>query len=879
MFRDYRLSPMALAIVAIIYCPETIANTSAIKSSPEKTSQTVKPLEEGRSDDYVEFNDKLMMQGGKVDIQRYSKGNPTLPGDHDVNLFINNSKTISASVNFIDDGEGSATPCITAALLTTIGVNHDELKEVDWSVENQTCIDLVTLIQQAKVHFDNAEQRLDIGIPQKYLLNLPKDYVDPSLWDSGINAAVLSYDLNAYHSYTHNTTSDSIYSGLMYGANIGDWHLRSRGMAAWNSDSTLEYRGQYTYLQRDISRIGGQFLLGESNTRGDYFDSYDVVGIRLYNDDRMLAGSVTGYAPVVHGTARTNAKVTIRQSGNVIYQATVPPGPFDITDLNTTGYGEDLQVTVQEADGSEQHFAVPFSSVSQLLREGFSRWEVNMGQLKQADLRSNPNVASITGARGLNSLFTGYTGLEATDNSYLAGILGMAVNTPVGGIAIDMTQSQMDLPVSGRWTGQSYRVSYSKTLETTNTAINVAAWRNSTRHYLSLSDAMSMRDDELSDDQDKTDSSHWQIKNQFQVNLNQPLEFAGKSYGSFYVTGSWVDYWQTTDKNTQYSIGYSNGLRWCNYSITAQRSYDGDNNKNDMLSFNISIPLSAFSENGGSVAGFSSSNSNYSTDLHGNDQLNTTASGSSEDTRYNYSVNASYQMTAGSGNDGDSTLSGVGGYGTYNSSHGPLSLSASTDTEGSRQWSLGASGGMVLHANGLTFTDKSISDNDTLVLIEAKGAKGSKVFNGESEIDSNGFAVGTGLNPFHRNDVALDISTQENDVEITSTSATTAPHSGAIVWVKFDTVEGESYLMELNRSDKGFIPLGADIYDSEGEWVGSVGQAGQGYARNLKPNDRLKVSWGSKVDQSCYVTLQSSPQTEKIALSTKLSAQTCVMQR
>lgn len=878
MFRDYRLSPMTLAIAAIIYCPETLAVTPT-SPTPDQATQVAKQTTQNGSDDYVEFNDQLMMQGGKIDIKRYFKGNPTLPGDHDVNLFINNSKTISASVTFIDDGNGSAYPCITSALLTGIGVNHDELKDVDWSADNKTCIDLSTLLPQAKVHFNNAEQRLDIGIPQKYLLNLPKDYVDPSLWDSGINAAVLSYDLNAYHSYTHDTTSDSIYSGLMYGMNLGDWHFRSRGTASWNTDSSMQYRGQYTYLQRDISRIEGQLLIGESNTRGDYFDSYDVIGVRLYNDDRMLPGSVTGYAPVVHGTARTNAKVTIRQSGNVIYQSTVPPGPFDITDLNTTGFGDDLQVTIQEADGSEQHFAVPFSSVSQLLREGYSRWEVNAGQLKQGELRSDPNVFSATGALGLSSLFTGYTGFEATDNDYLAGILGLAVNTPIGGMAFDVTQSQMDLPESGRWTGQSYRVSYSKTFETTSTAINVAAWRNSTRHYLSLNNAMLMRDDELDDDQDQNDSNHWQIKNQFQINLNQPLVFAGESFGSFYITSSWIDYWQSTDQNTQYSLGYSNGLRWCNYSITAQRSYDGDNNKNDMLTFNISIPLDVFSESGGSLAGFTSSNSSFTSDLHGNDQLNTTASGTSEDTRYNYSVNASYQTIAGSGSDGNSSLSGVGGYGTYNSSHGPFSLSASTDTEGTRQWSLGASGGMVLHANGLTFTDKSISDNDTLVLIEAKGAKGSKVFNGESEIDSNGFAVGTGLNPFHRNDVALDVSTQENDVEITSTSATTAPHSGAVVLVKFDTVEGESYLMELNRSDKGFIPLGADIYDSADQWVGSVGQAGQGYARNLKPHDTLKVTWGKAADQSCYFTFQDSPKAEKIALSTKLPAQICIMQQ
>lgn len=30
-----------------------------------------------------------------------------------------------------------------------------------------------------------------------------QNYVDPSLWENGINAAMLSYNLNGYHSETH----------------------------------------------------------------------------------------------------------------------------------------------------------------------------------------------------------------------------------------------------------------------------------------------------------------------------------------------------------------------------------------------------------------------------------------------------------------------------------------------------------------------------------------------------------------------------------------------------------------------------------------------------------------------------------------------------
>lgn len=122
------------------------------------------------------------------------------------------------------------------------------------------------------------------------------------------------------------------------------------------------------YLQRDITALTGQFVIGDSYTRGEAFDSLSLRGARIYNDDRMLPTGSTGYAPVIRGTANSNAKVSVVQSGNKIYETSVPPGPFEINDLSTTGYGNDLIVTVEESDGSKRTFTVPFSSVTQMLR-------------------------------------------------------------------------------------------------------------------------------------------------------------------------------------------------------------------------------------------------------------------------------------------------------------------------------------------------------------------------------------------------------------------------------------------------------------------------------------------------------------------------------
>lgn len=38
---------------------------------------------------------------------------------------------------------------------------------------------------------------MDLNFPQIYILKRPAGYVDPSLWEDGVPAAIVSYDMNA----------------------------------------------------------------------------------------------------------------------------------------------------------------------------------------------------------------------------------------------------------------------------------------------------------------------------------------------------------------------------------------------------------------------------------------------------------------------------------------------------------------------------------------------------------------------------------------------------------------------------------------------------------------------------------------------------------
>jgi outer membrane usher protein len=140
-----------------------------------------------------------------------------------------------------------------------------------------------------------------------------------------------------------------------------------------------------------VTKLKSQMTLGDANTTGDVFDSVAFRGVQIATDDRMLPESLRGYASVVRGTAQSNARVTIRQNGQVIYETNVSPGPFEIKDLYATGYGGNLDVTVTEADGRTESFTVPYASVAQSLRPGTTRFSVTQGSYVTIPLkRSRP---------------------------------------------------------------------------------------------------------------------------------------------------------------------------------------------------------------------------------------------------------------------------------------------------------------------------------------------------------------------------------------------------------------------------------------------------------------------------------------------------------
>ncbi|NTX89118.1 MULTISPECIES: fimbria/pilus outer membrane usher protein [unclassified Pseudomonas] len=772
--------------------------------------------------------------GQTVDLTRFEQGSPVQPGSYTLDLYLNDNWQGRQRVEVRED----ASVCWAREQLPLLGLAIDRLPaEAREALQaaDPACIDLQRLIPDSRVAPDLADMRLELSIPQAYLRRTRADHVDPRDWDRGITAAFVDYNANAYRSDVGGSSSSQYYAGLNSGVNLGDWRLRHNGSYS-RSDGVSEYDAISSYAQRDITALKSQLTLGEYYTPADLFDSVPFTGVQLASDERMLPDSQRGFAPAIRGTAETNAKVTVRQGGNILYETTVAPGPFIIDELYGTGYAGDLEVTVTEADGRERRFTVPFASVAQLLRPGVSRYSLSAGEYRDERLDDAPKFLQGTYQRGLSNLWTGYTGGIVAQN-YLALQGGVALSTPVGAFAFDVTRSSasgLD-PVhglGGEASGESYRLSYSKLVESTRTNFAVAAYRFSSEGYLGLGEFA-----ELSDGSGGT--GRFRQRNRLQANISQPL---ADGWGSFYLSGSAQNYWNVdAGSDLSYQAGYSNGWRWGSLNLSASRTRSQSGQSQNQYMLSLSLPL-------GRAPSSPYLSSSYSRTDNGASDAQLGLSGSlGERSAFSYGVYASRSRNDG----GSSTSSGANAQ--YRASAASLSASVS-DGDGYRQLGVGLSGSLLAHAGGINF---SPDQGETKVLVEARGASGAGLVNSTgAQVAGNGFAFTSGLTPYRRNRVGLDPKGLGEDVELQLTEQTVAPRFGSVALLKYPTRNGQPLLLTLRDEDGGKLPVGAEVLDAEGTSLTLVGQGSRVFLRAEQAQGELLVRWGTSPDRQCAAAYQ-----------------------
>jgi outer membrane usher protein len=822
----------------------------------------------------AEFETDFLSAGQHVDMSRFANGNVVLPDVYRVDIVVNQNWLGREDVTFKDmPGSASAVPCFDRATLARWGVNLDKVARGDGTrsneevkkhtiTSNELCGDLGRFIPDATLNFEASTSTLNISVPHLFMDNSARGYVDPSQWDKGVNAGLLAYNFASSHTDGPRGGTQS-YLGLNAGVNLGEWHLRHQGSLQSNSNKRRNYQSTATYVQRDIPALKAQLVVGDSFTSGQIADSFRVRGVTLSSDPRMYPQSQQGYAPVVRGVAESNARVAIRQKGYVIYETTVAPGPFEISDLFATGYGGDLEVTVTEADGRKNTFLVPYTAVPQLLRPGQTQFSATAGQLRQYSVQSSaPWVAQGTWQHGFNNTFTGFGAVTASQG-YTQLNAGTAINTRYGALALNLSASNTQLPNAKSMRGQSVGFTFSKNFNNAGTNLSLGAYRYSTSGYLGLLDAVNMRDI-ASRGGDFGQYPHQ--RSRLDLNINQKI---GK--GQLYFSGSSTDYWGGSARQISYSAGYSSSFKSVSWSISAQRTRTQSVSYNAPLQTQTEAADSVFYGPGRVASGttdnrvmltfsmplgtapkaptFSTFLSNDTGSNRGKSVQVGVSGSAGKNNNITYNVSANRDINQSSSQYFNASL----GYQTnYANLRGGYSRNGS-----SNQLSASADGGVVVHAGGVQFAQQL---GDTIGLVEAPGAAGASVSNAAGvRVSGNGYAIVPYLMPYQLNTINIDPKGTSEHVELKNTSVTVAPRLGAVVKLKYQTENGRAVAIKATQPNGEPLPFAADVLDEQGQSVGSVGQASKLFVRGIADQGSLLVKWGDSAESQCRITYQLPP--------------------
>ncbi|MGK8199348.1 fimbria/pilus outer membrane usher protein [Burkholderia cepacia] len=790
----------------------------------------------------VRFNPDLVASPpGELDLSRYEQGNPVWPGQYRSDIYLNGMQLGRDDVTVREVRPNVAQVCIGRPLLDKFNADPGQfapgaLASLDAADAADACRPLEALLPGATASFDAGAARLDVQIPQALLRRSARGYVDPSRWDDGVTAGWLGYNTNLYRNVAYGQGANTAYVGLNAGINVGGWFFRHDGALNWQQHAGRHYSVSNTYVQRDLSALTARVRIGDANTSGELFDTFAFRGVQLATDDRMWPDSQRGYAPVVRGIANTSARVKIRQNGAVIYDTAVPPGPFVIDDLFPTGYGGNLVVTITEADGSERTFSVPYAAVAQSLRPGRSRFGFVAGTVRNVDLSYTPRVVQATYSRGVNNLLTLYGGVLANEH-YQNVLAGGAFNTSLGAMAFDVSGA-FTSAYGQRTRGTSVRVTYSKTIDATNSNLSVAAYRFSSSGYLDFGNALAFVDNAKRNLTGGAARPAWRARNRVSVTAAQQF---GERWGQLYVSGYTQNYWTRSGTDTQFQVSYGNRYRQFDYTISLSRSLASVGSADTQAMLSVSAPLGK-SARAPRLSVYAARDS-----LNGFTSTATATGFVGRANEGNYSVSAA--RNAGATYAG--TVSGQ-----YRTPVAALQgMLAKGNDYGSG--SLGVSGTFVAHPGGVTAVPYTA---DTMAVVAAPDAGGAAVAGYSGiRVDRRGYAVVPYLSPYRVNQIEIDPRGLPADVELQTTSQQVAPRHGAVVMLRYPTVTGRPLLIHATPPAGTELPFGAPVFDTRGNNVGIVSQGGQIYVRIPGPNDTLTVKWGHADAWRCSIRIALPP--------------------
>lgn len=764
-----------------------------------------------------------------LDLGVFASANFIMPGQYSLMVHVNNEALAEFTVDYVlaDDDPKSSIACLSPALVNELGLKERVAKALVWWHDG-ACLDLSSVSgMQARANLGTAA--LYVSIPQDQLEYTAANWDPPSRWDEGISGVLFDYNLNVQTTERKRGRgrNDHLSGNGTTGVNLGAWRLRGDWQAQLQRDAGQPANNQFEwsrfYALRAVPSLRSSLVVGEDYLDSNLFGSFRYTGINLSSNDNMLPPNLRGYAPEVTGVARTNARVIIRQQGRVLYETQVPQGAFRIQDLNDAVSGQ-LDVRVEEQDGSVQEFQMDTASIPYLTRPGAVRYKLATGKPSDWEHKLD-GTAFATGefSWGVSNGWSLYGGsLGAKDYGALAVGVGRDLMA-FGALSFDVTQSRATVPERDTLSGKSYRASYSKRFDELDSQVTFAGYRFSEKNYLSMNEFVEIQ---------RGGQPLNQSKELYTATVSK--QFRDSSL-SMYLNYNHQTYWNSRSSD-RYSLSLSRyfdvgGLRNLSLSLTAYQN-KGNGTTDDGAYLSLNIPWD-------STGSFS-----YSSSVNRGDTSHSVSYYDRIDERNHY------MLSAGKASRGES----VSGFLSHDGDQAQVVATASYQAGEYTSAGLNVQGGATLTGQGAALHRSGVMGG-TRLLLDTQGVADVAVRGNGGVTRTNRFgkAVVSDVNSYYRNQASVVLDQLPDDIEATQSVTQATLTEGAIGYRSFDVISGHKAMVVIRMANRSAPPFGASAKNGRGQETGIVGEEGLTYLSGMKPGETMALHWDGQA--RCHFTL------------------------
>ncbi len=444
--------------------------------------------------------------------------------------------------------------------------------------------DLSAVLPGASIGFDEVAQCIRLSVPQAYKEGQRREIANEAIWNYGIPAVRLRYDIDAARNHYSDRTDNRGFLSYEGQVNLGEWRGYLRGNLRRQTGRHTESDIWDKYLSKPLPSLKAKVRVGEFSSISRYLPGIPILGVNFYEDTDQLEEIDRAYLPVVSGFALSPALVTVKQGGRVIRQREVPAGPFEFDDLLEVRAGGNIDLEIREKNGKVSTFVIPYAGGNdRLLKPGRLTWSASLGRYWDGISDDHPWLTQGDIGYGWKNGLTFYGGATVSED-YQRYLLGTAFDIGTfGTCSVQYEDTHVERYRQAR--GHTLEFSWYRYFDDSNASIEATYRKTIDGAPIAPAAMLEKGNDWYRESYAENDF----IEDEFSLSLSRAVAEWGTLSGSCYYTRT-----KKGEENRSLTASFYFPIGKANAEVRAQNSmttWNGGREEDWQVALAISIPL------------------------------------------------------------------------------------------------------------------------------------------------------------------------------------------------------------------------------------------------------------------------------------------------